>query len=172
MAHHWYALHVKPHKEPSVIQLLEYREIEAYYPVLKVNPVNPRSRKERPFFPGYMFVRVDLNETGADTLRWTEGTHGLVQFGGEPSSVPDSLITELEEQLAKFAANVALDKPEFSKGDQVHIVKGLFEGYDAIFDTQLSGNDRVQVLLAYMNQQPKKLVLDPSEIEKAKRRRY
>lgn len=167
MSFHWYALHVKPHKEPSVHQLLGSLGFEAYYPVLKVTPVNPRSRKERPFFPGYMFVRVNLVETGADTLRWTEGTYGLVQFGGEPTSVPDSLISELQEQLSKYEATQA---PEFSRGDHVRIVSGLFEGYDAIFDTHISGKDRVQVLLAYLNDQPKKVVLDPAEIAKAKRR--
>jgi transcription elongation factor/antiterminator RfaH len=167
MSFRWYALHVKPHKEPSVHQLLNTIGFESYYPVLKVTPVNPRSRKERPFFPGYMFVKVNLVETGADTLRWTEGTYGLVQFGGEPTSVPDSLISDLREQLSKYEAS---ETPEFSRGDHVRIVNGLFEGYDAIFDTHISGKDRVQVLLAYLNDQPKKVVLDPAEIEKAKRR--
>ncbi len=170
MSFHWYALHVKPHKEPSVHQLLCSKGVEAYYPVLKVTPVNPRARKERPFFPGYMFVKVNLIETGADTLRWTEGTYGLVQFGGEPTSVPDSLIGELKEQLRKYEASMAPDKSDFSRGDHVRIVNGLFEGYDAIFDTHISGKDRVQVLLAYLNAQPKKVLLDPSEITKAKRR--
>lgn len=167
MSFHWYALHVKPHKEPSVYQLLCSKGFDAYYPVLKVTPVNPRARKERPFFPGYMFVKVNLVETGADTLRWTEGTYGLVQFGGAPTSVPDSLISELKEQLTKYEAS---KEPEFSRGDHVRIVNGLFEGYDAIFDTHISGKDRVQVLLAYLSDQPKKVILDPSEIAKVKRR--
>jgi transcription elongation factor/antiterminator RfaH len=169
MSFQWYALHVKPHKEPSVHELLCSNGFDAYYPVLEVTPVNPRSRKERPFFPGYMFVKVDLIETGADTLRWTEGTYGLVQFGGEPKSVPDNLIVELKEQLEIYKASMAPDKSPFREGDQVRIVNGLFEGYDAIFDIQLSGKDRVQVLLAYMNEQPKKIVLDPAEIKKVKR---
>ena len=170
MSFNWYALHVKPHKEPSVFELLKQMGIEVYYPALKVNPVNPRARKERPFFPGYMFVKVDLDETGADTLRWTEGTYGLVQFGGKPASVPETLVNTLEEQLAKYAATIAAGKPDFRKGDHVRIVNGLFEGYDAIFDTHISGKDRVQVLLAFLNQQPKKLVLDPKEISKLRRR--
>ena len=166
MSYQWYALHVKPHKEPMVHQFLVAQGFHVYYPVLKVNPVNPRSRKKRPFFPGYMFVRIDLDETGADTLRWTEGTYGLVQFGDEPANVPERLLEEVKEQLRIYEASLAVEKPEFEKGDHVRIVDGLFEGYDAIFDTHLSGNDRVQVLLAYSHQQPKKIVLDSSEIKK------
>jgi transcriptional antiterminator RfaH len=143
-------------------------DFEVYYPVQKVTPVNPRSRKERPFFPGYMFVSVDLDKTGADALRWTEGTYGLVQFGGEPRSVPDSLITELKDQLDKYVATMESAKSDFNKGDKVRIVNGLFEGYDAIFDMAISGKDRVQVLLAYLNDQPKKVVLNSAEITKVK----
>jgi len=169
MSFQWYALHVKPHKEPLVYQLMQTLDFEVYYPVLKVTPVNPRSRKERPFFPGYMFVSVDLDKTGADALRWTEGTYGLVQFGGEPRSVPDSLVVELKDQLDKYMATMESAKSNFKRGDQVRIVNGLFEGYDAIFDTHISGKDRVQVLLAYLNDQPKKVVLDSAVIAKAKR---
>ena len=169
MSSHWYTLHVKPHKEPAVYYLLNLRGIEVYYPVLKVNPVNPRSRKERPFFPGYMFVKVDLDVTGAETLRWTEGTYGVVQFADEPTIVPEKLIEDVKEHLIKYSAELAIQKPEFEKGDKVRIVNGLFEGYDAIFDMQLSGNDRVQVLLAYLNQQPKRIILGKSDIKKNKR---
>lgn len=169
MSSHWYTLHVKPHKEPAVYYLLNLRGIEVYYPVVKVNPVNPRSRKERPFFPGYMFVKVDLDVTGAETLRWTEGTYGVVQFADEPAIVPEKLIEDIKEHLIKYSAELAIRKPEFEKGDRVRIVNGLFEGYDAIFDMQLSGNDRVQVLLAYLNQQPKRIILGKSDIKKNKR---
>jgi len=77
---------------------------------------------------------------------------------------------ELQEHLSIYAAALAIEKPEFEKGDKVHIVEGLFEGYDAIFDTHLSGKDRVQVLLAYLRQQPKRIVLDSADIKKADQR--
>lgn len=171
MSFQWYVLHVKPHKEPAVYDLLGSNDIKAYYPNLKVKPVNPRSRKERPFFPGYMFVNVDLKITGADTLRWTEGTYGLVKFGAEPTSVPEYLVTELKERLKKYETSGIPGESDFIKGDHVRIVNGLFEGYDAIFDAHISGKDRVQVLLAYLNDQPKKLVLEPWNISKTRRRR-
>jgi transcriptional antiterminator RfaH len=157
MANLWYALHVKPHKEPAVAGLLEAKGYEVYYPVLHVKPVNPRSRKERPFFPGYLFVCLELSESGLSILRWTEGTHGLVEFGGEPASVPDNLIEELKERLADLELRDLSGPAPFEKGDRVRIVDGAFEGYEAIFDTTLPDRDRVQVLLTYLRDQPKKL---------------
>ncbi len=163
----WYCLHVKPHKEQSVYKLLLARRVVVYYPYVKVEPVNPRARKERPFFPGYMFVFLDIEAEGMNALRWTEGTYGLVQFGGEPVSVPDSLIHELKATLDKIMVETRIKQESYTRGDRVRIVGGLFDGYEAIFDTRLPGKHRVQVLLAFLSDQPKRLQLNETEITKA-----
>lgn len=171
MAADWYALHVKPHKEQPVYQLLRARQVEAYYPVLKVKPVNPRSRRERPFFPGYMFVYLDLEQTGEDRLRWMEGTYGLVSFGGRPATVPERLIRELRQRLIDVHAAGGPEQEGLVAGDHVRITGGPFEGYQAIFDARLPSSERVQVLLTFLRDQPKRLQLDASQIEKSSGRR-
>jgi transcriptional antiterminator RfaH len=171
MSLRWYALHVKPHKERPVHDLLQTKEMEVFYPYLKVKPVNPRSKKERPFFPGYMFVRLDISEEGLNVLRWTEGTYGLVTFGGEPVAIPEGMITELKHRMALIKEAGGLVFEDLKQGDRVRITRGPFEGYDAIFDARLSGKDRVQVLLAYLNDRPVRVQLDASEIEKVRSRR-
>ena len=57
----WYVIHSKPRKENQVYSQLQARAIETFYPTIRVKPVNPRSAKIRPYFPGYLFVRVDLD---------------------------------------------------------------------------------------------------------------
>ena len=89
MPTHWYVLSIKPHKERSVSQLLQTREIEVYFPTIRVEPKNPRAAKIRPYFPGYIFVHIDLQEQGDDALRWVPGTRGIVRFGAQPAIVPD-----------------------------------------------------------------------------------
>jgi transcription antitermination factor NusG len=113
-----------------------------------------------------MFVFLDIEAEGTNALRWTEGTYGLVQFGGEPISVPDSLIHELKAALDKIMVESRIKKESYTRGDRVRIVGGLFDGYEAIFDTRLPGKDRVQVLLAFLSDQPKRLLLDETEITK------
>ena len=167
MSSQWYCLHVKPHKEQSVYKLLLALRVVVYYPYVKVEPVNPRARKERPFFPGYMFVFLDIEAEGTNALRWTEGTYGLVQFGGEPISVPDGLIHELKATLDKSMVESRVKKESYNRGDRIRIIGGLFDGYEAIFDTRLPGKDRVQVLLAFLSDQPKRLQLNEAEITKA-----
>ena len=169
MASHWYVLRIKPHKEWTVYNLLQNEDkLNVYFPSIRVKPKNPRASKVRPYFPGYMFVQVDLENQGDNALRWTPGTHGLVRFGDEPAVVPEHFILELRKQLARIEAEAERPQPPLRKGDRVRIVSGPFAGYEGIFDTQLSGRDRVQILLAFLNSTPQRLRLNLDAIEKVR----
>ena len=164
MTEQWYALHVKAHREQSVHDHLEGQGVVEFSPFLQSRPVNPRSGRRRPFLPGYIFVRLELDELGANALRWSEGTHVLVTFGDEPAAVPDHLINEMRRQVAELNASGGLVQRELEQGDRVRIVEGAFAGYEAIFDTRVAGKHRVQVLLSYLSQQPKRLKIRPEQI--------
>jgi transcription antitermination factor NusG len=168
MSSHWYALRVKPHKERTVYRQLQCQEcIELFFPSINVEPKNPRAAKEQPYFPGYMFVRADLNRLGTNLFNWTPGTHGLVSFDNEPAVVPEHLIVELRRRVAQIRAAGGLLFDNLQKGDRVRIVRGPFEGYEAIFDMRLPGRERVQVLLAFLSKYPQPVKLPVSNIEKA-----
>lgn len=147
MTKNWYALHTKPHKERQVASLLCSREIEIFLPLLRVNPVNPRAAREKPYFPSYLFVHVDLDVIGLSTLRWTPGLLRMVEFGGDLGTVPASLISQIRDRLTDIRAAGGLSLESLSAGDRVRVVSGTFEGYEGVFDTRLSGAERVRVLL-------------------------
>ena len=92
MAVEWYVLHSKPHKEALLAEQLELRRIEIFYPRIRVQVVNPRVRKVRPYFLGYVFMHVDLDKKGLSGLHTMPGSTGLIMFGGTPANVPDGLI--------------------------------------------------------------------------------
>jgi transcription antitermination factor NusG len=168
MTAHWYAMHVKPHKERAVYQLLVADDVEVFFPSLKVKPVNPRSAKERAYFPGYLFIRTDLAKVGTDAYRWLPGAHGLVKVGGETAVVQGTLIDEIKAHLQTIQVTGGLNLAEIQRGDRVHITEGPFAGYDGIFDAYLPGNQRVQVLLAFLSRHPQPIKLDSSAIHKQK----
>jgi transcriptional antiterminator RfaH len=143
----WYVLQTKPQKEKMLYEQLRLREIEAYYPSIRVKPVNPRSRKLQSYFPGYLFAHVDLDLVGISALQWVPGAIGLVNFGGEPASIPESILQTIRFKLEKSIAGEAYFFNGLKQGDTVSINEGPFSGYKAIFDTRLSGTQRVQVLL-------------------------
>lgn len=165
MSANWYVLSIKAHKEQPVHRYLINNQIETYFPKLYVKPPNPRSRTTRPFFPGYMFVNIDLDCEGENRLRWIPGTRGLVRFGDRPAIVPNNIITELRKQVRVI--NEAAYKPRrLQKGDRIRIINGLFQGYEAIFDAHLSGRDRVQVLLTFLSQHPRRVRMSVHDVKK------
>jgi transcription antitermination factor NusG len=145
----WYALHSHPNKEAFLTSELTARGIEVFYPCLRVKPVNPRSRKIRPFFPGYLFVRLDAARSRESEIRWMPHAYGLVTFGGDPSPVPDALVDRVRRQID--SAREQADPAGFKPGDAVTVAGELFEGYEAVFDSAIAGTERVRVLLMLLN---------------------
>ena len=184
MSAEWYCLHVKPHKEQSTYKLLLSRELvptltalaeenaefDVFFPSMRVKPVNPRSARIRPYFPGYLFVYVDLDVVGDNALSWLPGAHGLVTFGDQPAIVPPNFVLQLKKHIADLATTGGYAVDEFKDGEPVRIVEGPFAGYEAIFDTNLAGMDRVQVLLTFLSGQPQKLKLDRNAIQKQQKK--
>ena len=56
------------------------------------------------------------------------------------------------------------------KGDVVMIQGGPFEGYEAIFDTRVAGQERVRVLLKLLSDRSLPVELDASQIDKKRKR--
>jgi transcriptional antiterminator RfaH len=167
MTNQWYALRSKPRKEDTVWQQLNSRGIESFYPRMRVHPVNPRSKKVKPYFPGYIFVKIDLEDMGITTFRWMPHTLGLVSFGGEPAQVPENLIYALEKRIKEIndAGGEVLEG--LKSGDKIRIQAGPFSGFEGIFDYRLPGKERVRVLLKFLGD-PRQvpLELDVSQIRK------
>ena len=162
----WYALQTKPRKERVLHQQVISRKIECFFPRVKVNPINPRAAKVHPYFPGYMFVRADLEEQGYSKFQWLPNSLGLVLFGGEPALVPNNLIVEIKKKVEQIAAAGGVVLDGLKKGDKVRIQSGPFKGYDAVFNEQLSGSERVKILLAFLNDRQILVELKAGQIKK------
>jgi transcription antitermination factor NusG len=162
----WYALHSHPNKEELLWQQVLARGFESFYPRIQVQPVNPRSKKIKPYFPGYLFIRADLTASGISVFQWMPFATGLVSFGGEPSVVPDNLIGTIRDRIGEIAKAGGELFVGLKKGDAVVIHSGPFAGYEAIFDLRLPGTERVRVLLKMLNERNLPVDLDASLIEK------
>lgn len=168
MAEHWYALRSKPQKEDVVWKQVRDRGFEVFYPRLRVNPINPRSRKIKPYFPGYLFVRVDIEVVGLSSFQWLPHSNGLVSFGGEPALVPDNLIHAIMHRVKEISDAGGEVFDDLHKGDIVRIGYGPFEGYEAIFDARIPGTERVRVLLQFLSDRYVTIELDASHLEPKK----
>lgn len=162
----WYALRCKPRKEEVVWKQVRELDYEVFYPRLRVNPVNPRASKFRPYFPGYLFVRANLDEVGISAFQWMPHTLGLVSFGGIPALVPDHLIHAIRQRVEEIASAGGEVFDGLRQGDKIRIEHGPFVGYEAIFDSRLPGSERVRVLLQLLDERRVPLEMNASQIKK------
>jgi transcriptional antiterminator RfaH len=153
MSVYWYALRSKPRKEEVAYRQMLNQNIEVYYPRIRVHPVNPRAKKVQPYFPGYLFVHVDIDVLGLSYFQWMPHTLGLVCFGDEAAIVPDHLIAELKKRVKEITEAGGEFFDGLKSGETVYIRQGPFAGYEAIFDTRISGSERVRVLLKLLSDQ-------------------
>ena len=92
---------------------------------------------------------------------------GLVSSGGEPAPIPDNALYEIKQRVQEIADAGGEVFDGLHPGDSVRIHEGPFEGYEAIFDARLDGQERVRVLLQFINNQREVPVeLDVSQIRK------
>jgi transcriptional antiterminator RfaH len=166
MSLRWYALRSKTRKEDIVHRQVKEKGYEVFYPKLRINPVNPRARKFKPYFPGYLFVQADLDEVGSSVFQWMPHTLGLVSFGGEPAVVPENLIYAIQQKVIEIAAAGGELLNGLKSGDPIMITNGPFEGYEAIFDTRIPGSERVRVLLQLLDSRRVPVELPAANIHK------
>lgn len=165
----WYVIRSKPNKEEFLAGQLSAYGVKVFYPRIRVKTVNPRARKLKPYFPSYLFVNVDLQMVSISTLHWMPGAVNLVSFDGEPAPVPDILISAIERQVDHINLSQKDRLLGLKHGDPVIIQDGPFAGYEAIFDEQIPGRERVRVLLNYLQNRQLPVELGENQIGRPKR---
>ncbi len=143
----WYVIYTKPRQEAVGALHLERQQFEVYFPRIDVTKrhKNELTTGIEPFFPRYIFIKLDINHDDWSPIRSTRGVTGLVRFEGVPKPVPSLLIDALMEN--ESSENLQkITKKTWKPGDSVAIEQGPFAGYNCIFQKQGSA-DRVYVLL-------------------------
>ena len=170
MSLQWYVLRSKPNKEMTLWRELTAGGFECFYPQLHVHPVNPRSRKIKPYFPGYLFLYSDIEHAGASTFQWMPFSSGFVLFDGVPATVPENLIQAIRRHVDEINAAGGPDGQVVGlmRGEVVVIQGGPFDGYEAIFDARLKGTERVRILLTLLKARAVSVELPVTQIERAR----
>jgi transcriptional antiterminator RfaH len=144
---HWYAVHTKARDEKLAEENLKRQGFETFLPLVKA----PKRRRGRwtesiaPFFPGYLFIHLDLMQQDSSTIRSTRGVLGLVRFGGYPATVPAGLVEQLRA-VTTSEEGVVRQEHLFQAGDRVEILTGPFRGLPARILAE-NGKERVDLLL-------------------------
>ena len=162
----WYALRSKPNFEFIVYSQLMDRNIETYLPWINVDPVNPRSNRKKPYFPGYMFVNGEIGDLYAKRIGLLRGVIGLVNFDGIPAPIPEGLIDIIKRHVTQVKIKNDSNITKFEPGERVWIDDPALEGIEARFLQCINGEDRVAVLLTLLKGNVFRLQIDAAKVKR------
>jgi len=142
----WYAAATQPNREPFAIIQLQAQGFESFFPkrLKTVRHARKQSKRIVSFFPGYVFVALDL---GVDRWRSVNGTFGvrsLVMSGDRPLPAPDGVVENLQTMTDEQGFLQLVE--DLRHGDTVRVIDGPLADMVGRID-RLDGNHRVRVLL-------------------------
>ena len=145
----WYAVHTQPNREIRAKTQLENQLYEVFLPrrLKTVRHARKLTNVAAPFFPRYLFIRLDLTRHRWRSVNGTFGVTSLIMQGEVPHPVPDGVV---EAMIAAIDGSGFLCLEESLKvGSQVRRAAGPFADQLGTLD-RLDDSGRVRVLLEIM----------------------
>lgn len=159
---YWYVIHTKATREDSVVANISRFGLEAFNP--KIKTVHKVWGKERemtvPLFPCYIFA--NFSDCYMASIRYVRGVRRIVGFGVTP--IDSSIIESIRSRTILESKQAAA--PKFSRGEPVVVNRGALYGLEGVFVEELSGKERVTILLQTIEWQAR-LQVEKKSIERA-----
>ena len=156
MAAQWYVLHtyagqearakaallerVKTHGREEAIE-------EVFIPEENVTEFVKGQRKtsKRKFLPGYILVKMELDDELWHIVKNTAKISGFVGSGSQPTPIP-------EEDVRRMLGQTQTSKPKpmvsFEEGEGVRVIQGPFSNFSGTVGEVRPEKEQVQVLVA------------------------
>jgi transcription termination/antitermination protein NusG len=175
MTARWYIIHVYSGFERKVMssireqaqqQGLQDQFEEIIVPMEEVVEVK-RGKKvnaERKFFPGYVLVKMELNDLTWHLVRNTAKVTGFLGASGKPTPIPDA---EAERVLHQMQEGIEHPRPlvTFLSGDQVRVTDGPFSSFNGTVEEVDEGKGRLKVAVSIFGRATP-VELEYSQVEK------
>lgn len=154
----WYIVHTYSGYEQKVKISLEERIKSSgkgeYFekilvPTEKVVELVKGERKTsvRKFYPGYIIVRMVLNDDTWHLVRSTPKVTGFLGGKEQPAPLSDE---EAQEIINRMTEGILKPRPkyELEKGDEVRVIDGPFSNFNGIVDEVNPEKGKVRVLVS------------------------
>ena len=113
-------------------------------------------------YPGYIFIKADLDKDLQSLIRRVPRVLGFVSGGGKPVTVSESDIVAMKERLKRGVPKVR--KLKFDIGDKVKINEGPFIGFEGTISEIDPEHEKLIVLVNIFDRQtPVELEFDQVE---------
>jgi transcriptional antiterminator NusG len=153
---HWYIIHTYSGHETRVAvnmiqriktMKLEDKVFELLIPTqnkIQIKRGKKKAIKEK-LFPGYMLVKMQLDDDSWLAVRTTPGVTSFVGIGAKPTPLPPEEVKSIQKFMVQEAPKY---KASFSVGEAVRIIEGPFADFLGSVDTIDDAKGKVHVLVS------------------------
>ncbi len=155
-------------KEQRIKQGLEAQIEEVLVPSEEVVELR-RGKKvntERKFFPGYVLIRMEMNDATWHLIKSTPKVNGFLGegYGKRPTPISDSEAEYILNQIQE-----GLEKPKyaitFEVGEQIKVMDGPFQSFNAVIEEVNTEKAKLKVAVSIFGRSTP-VELDFNQVEK------
>ena len=175
MASHWYVIHVYSGFEKKVATAireqaeqkgLAERFEEILVPTEEVVEVKRGAKvsSERKFFPGYVLIKMDLDDQTWHLVKNTAKVTGFLGGRGRPSPISEAEATRIMRQVQE---GIERPKPSitFEIDEQVRVADGPFTSFNGVVEEVDEEKSRIKVAVSIFGRATP-VELEYSQVEK------
>jgi transcription termination/antitermination protein NusG len=157
----WYVVHCYSGYENKVKKNLEHRAesmgmtthiLEVIVPTEEQVELKEGQRRvvERRIYPGYVLVKMILDEESWYVVRNTPGVTGFVGIGNKPTPLRQE---EVDRIMRRMEAEEPVAQVKVKVGDKVRIVEGNFLDFTGTVDEVYPDKGKARVLVSFFNRE-------------------
>ena len=157
----WYVVHCYSGYENKVKKNLEHRAesmgllthiVEVVVPTEEQIELRDGQRRvvEKRIYPGYVLVRMLLDEESWYVVRNTPGVTGFVGIGTKPTPLRQE---EVDRIMRRMEAEEPVPQVKVKTGDKVRIVEGSFLDFHGTVDEVYPDKGKARVLVSFFNRE-------------------
>lgn len=170
----WWAIHTQSGHENFVARTIKEKAEEAGISYLIEDIFVPKEdapykrkngtevKREKKFFPGYILIKMILNEKTWFLIRSIPYVTGFVGARARPRPVSEEEVEELRRKIETGEIKKTL---EISRGDRVRIVDGPFKNFTGIVEDITKDKSRMRILVTVFGRQTP-IDIESSQVEK------
>lgn len=176
MNKNWYIVHVQSGFEArakeAIVERIKRQKKESKFDeilipaetVLEVKKGEKKSKLKK-FFPGYLFVKMELSDETWHLVRHTPRVTGFVGGAINPPPVPEEEVLRITQQIkeGKLKPKMTI---EFEKGESVRVKEGPFANFHGVVDEVNPEKGRLKVLVSIFGRSTP-IDLEFGQVEKA-----
>ena len=157
----WYVVHVQTGYEMRVKTALEQRvkslgvEDKIYDVIIPTREIvvvkkGKKSKASEKVFPGYVLIRMDLDDHTWLVVRTTEGVTGFVGAGLKPTPISEKEVDAIMKFVSQQQPKI---KAKFSVGEAVKITEGPFSDFLGTIEAIDEEKGKVRVLVSIFDRE-------------------